>query len=90
MRIIAGRHKGRTLKTPTWDGLRPTSDRVRETLFNVLRARIEGARQCGTEPVLGAACGVRVVLHLTRVRGQGPLRGGNANFPGFTDLGSGT
>jgi 16S rRNA (guanine966-N2)-methyltransferase len=44
MRIIAGRNKGRTLKTPTWDGLRPTSDRVRETLFYVLAPRIEGAR----------------------------------------------
>ena len=43
MRIIAGTHKGRTLKTPTWEGLRPTSDRVRETLFNVLAPRIEGA-----------------------------------------------
>jgi 16S rRNA (guanine(966)-N(2))-methyltransferase RsmD len=43
MRIIAGAHKGRTLKTPTWDGLRPTSDRVRETLFNVLAPRIDGA-----------------------------------------------
>ena len=44
MRIIAGAHKGRTLKTPTWDGLRPTSDRLRETLFNILAPRIEGAR----------------------------------------------
>ena len=44
MRIIAGRHKGRTLKTPTWEGLRPTSDRLRETLFNVLAPRIQGAR----------------------------------------------
>jgi len=44
MRIIAGRNKGRTLKTPTWEGLRPTSDRLRETLFNVLAPRIAGAR----------------------------------------------
>ncbi|MGH9220217.1 MAG: RsmD family RNA methyltransferase, partial [Vicinamibacterales bacterium] len=33
MRIIAGTHKGRTLKTPKWEGLRPTSDKLRETLF---------------------------------------------------------
>jgi 16S rRNA (guanine966-N2)-methyltransferase len=44
VRIIAGRLKGRQLKTPTWDGLRPTSDRLRETLFNILAPRIEGAR----------------------------------------------
>ena len=36
MRIIAGTLKGRRLEAPDWDGLRPTSDRLRETLFNVL------------------------------------------------------
>ena len=44
MRVIAGRLKGRRLKTPTWEGLRPTSDKLRETLFNILAPRIEGAR----------------------------------------------
>lgn len=44
MRIIAGSHKGRRLDAPAWEGLRPTSDRLRETLFNVLAPRIEGAR----------------------------------------------
>lgn len=44
MRIIAGRYKGRRLKAPTWEGLRPTSDKLRETLFNVLAPRIVGAR----------------------------------------------
>jgi 16S rRNA (guanine(966)-N(2))-methyltransferase RsmD len=44
MRVIAGAFKGRRLKPPTWDGLRPTSDKLRETLFNILAPRIEGAR----------------------------------------------
>ena len=44
MRVIAGSLKGRRLKAPTWDGLRPTSDKLRETLFNVLAPRIAGAR----------------------------------------------
>jgi 16S rRNA (guanine966-N2)-methyltransferase len=44
MRIIAGTCKGRTLKTPKWTGLRPTSDRLRETLFNILAHRIDAAR----------------------------------------------
>jgi 16S rRNA (guanine(966)-N(2))-methyltransferase RsmD len=43
MRIIAGSLKGRRLAAPTWPGLRPTSDKLRETLFNILGARIEGA-----------------------------------------------
>ena len=44
MRVIAGQFKGRRLKTPSWEGLRPTSDKLRETLFNILSPRIEGAR----------------------------------------------
>jgi 16S rRNA (guanine966-N2)-methyltransferase len=44
MRVIAGSLKGRRLAPPTWDGLRPTSDKLRETLFNILAPRIAGAR----------------------------------------------
>lgn len=44
MRIIAGTLKGRRLGTPDWTGLRPTSDRLRETLFNVLAPRMADAR----------------------------------------------
>ena len=44
MRIIAGALKGRRIDAPNWPGLRPTSDRLRETLFNVLAPHIEGAR----------------------------------------------
>lgn len=44
MRVIAGSLKGRRLKAPTWTGLRPTSDKLRETLFNVLADRTPGAR----------------------------------------------
>jgi 16S rRNA (guanine966-N2)-methyltransferase len=44
MRVISGELKGRKLKTPRWDGLRPTSDKLRETLFNVVAARVAGAR----------------------------------------------
>jgi len=44
LRIVAGEFKSRQLKTPTWAGLRPTSDRLRETLFNVLGPSVRGAR----------------------------------------------
>ena len=44
MRVIAGELKGRRLQAPDWTGLRPTSDRLRETLFNILAPRIRGAR----------------------------------------------
>jgi len=44
MRVIAGIYKGRRLKAPSWEGLRPTSDKLRETLFNILAPRVAGAR----------------------------------------------
>jgi 16S rRNA (guanine(966)-N(2))-methyltransferase RsmD len=44
VRIIAGSLKGRRLLTPTWNGVRPTSDKLRETLFNILAARVVDAR----------------------------------------------
>ena len=44
MRVIAGLYKGRRLKTVEGLQVRPTSDRLRETLFNILAPRLEGAR----------------------------------------------
>ena len=44
MRIIAGKYRGRRLKSPPSLETRPTSDRLRETLFNILAPRIKGAR----------------------------------------------
>src|ERR1700721_4494833 len=44
MRIIAGRYRSRSLDAPAGLATRPTSDRLRETLFNVLAPRIEGSR----------------------------------------------
>jgi 16S rRNA (guanine966-N2)-methyltransferase len=43
MRVIAGKFKSRRLKGTPPAGIRPTSDKLKETLFNVLGARIEGA-----------------------------------------------
>lgn len=45
MRLIGGSLRGRTLDFPDAEGLRPTADRIRETLFNWLQPLIEGA-QC--------------------------------------------
>lgn len=43
MRVIGGTLRSRTLEAPTGLATRPTSDRLRETLFNVLAPRMEGA-----------------------------------------------
>lgn len=44
LRIVGGRYRGRRLPVPVNTGLRPTADRVRETLFNWLQPVIEGSR----------------------------------------------
>lgn len=60
MRIVAGRHRRRRLIAPEGTGVRPTADRVRETLFNILVTSdawlgLDGARVadvfCGTGAV---------------------------------------
>lgn len=41
MRVIAGKYRRRTLRSPPSMQVRPTSDRLRETLFGVLQTRLE-------------------------------------------------
>jgi len=42
MRIISGKSRGRRLATPKGHALRPTSDRVKESIFNILGGEVEG------------------------------------------------
>jgi 16S rRNA (guanine966-N2)-methyltransferase len=44
MRVIAGKFRSRVLQAPKGLETRPTSDRLRETIFNILAPRIEGAK----------------------------------------------
>lgn len=44
LRIVAGKWRGRLLTVAAVPGLRPTSERIRETLFNWLAPRLDGAR----------------------------------------------
>ena len=70
MRIIAGKYRGRRLKSPPSDRTRPTSDRLRETLFNVLAPRIEGVRfldLCAGTGAVGIEALSRGAAHVTFV-----------------------
>jgi 16S rRNA (guanine966-N2)-methyltransferase len=67
LRIIAGTCKGRRLEAPSWDGLRPTSDKLRETLFNVLAPRI------GEASVLDGYAGTGAVGIEALSRGAGSV-----------------
>src|SRR5687768_1213746 len=44
LRIVGGLWRGRTIDFPAIDAIRPSPDRVRETLFNWLQQHISGAR----------------------------------------------
>ena len=70
MRIIAGAYKGRNLKSPPSMQVRPTSDRLRETLFNIIAPRIEGVRfldLCAGSGAVGIEALSRGAEHVTFV-----------------------
>jgi 16S rRNA (guanine(966)-N(2))-methyltransferase RsmD len=70
LRIIAGKFRGRRLKSPPSAQTRPTSDRLRETLFNILAPRIEGARLldlCAGTGAVGIEALSRGASHVTFV-----------------------
>jgi 16S rRNA (guanine966-N2)-methyltransferase len=51
MRIVAGKFKGRAIAAPKHAGLRPTADRVRESLFNILEHGIADFALSGTRVI---------------------------------------
>jgi 16S rRNA (guanine966-N2)-methyltransferase len=70
MRIIAGKYRGRNLKSPPSMDVRPTSDRLRETLFNVIAPRIQGTRfldLCTGSGAIGIEALSRGAAHVTFV-----------------------
>ena len=70
LRIIAGQHRGRKISFPDSPGLRPTGDRIRETLFNWLQAEIPNA-DCldlfAGSGALGLEAASRGAAHVTLV-----------------------
>ena len=70
MRVIAGIYRGRQLKSPPSLDVRPTSDRLRETLFNILAPRIDGVRfldLCAGSGAVGIEALSRGASHVTFV-----------------------
>ena len=85
MRIVGGSFRGRPLAAPKTDAIRPTTDRVRETLFNILQHQksrpLEGARVLDLFSGTGAlgiealSRGARYCLFVEEgVEGRGLLR----------------
>lgn len=70
VRVIAGKYRGRNLKSPPSLDVRPTSDRLRETLFNIIAPRIDGARfldLCAGSGAVGIEALSRGARHATFV-----------------------
>jgi 16S rRNA (guanine(966)-N(2))-methyltransferase RsmD len=75
MRIIAGEYRGRILKSPHNNKTRPTSDRLRETLFNILNHRIDSSTKfldlcAGTGAIgiesISRGCGFATFVDISR------------------------
>ncbi len=56
MRIVAGKHRGRTIRVPRAEALRPSSDRLRQAVFNILDHHNAAAAYVG-EPVIDLFAG---------------------------------
>ncbi len=70
MRIVGGRLKGRTLMEPQGKGLRPTADRVRESVFNILAHGMDGLDLDGIT-VVDVFCGTGALGLEAMSRGAG-------------------
>ena len=90
MRVIAGSAKGRRLEMPPTAGVRPTSDRARETLFNVLGADVAEARVLdafagsGAVGIEALSRGARAVTFVERSRRVAAVLRDNVDACGFT------
>lgn len=91
MRIVGGEFRGRALKAPKSQAIRPTTDRIRESLFNVLEHNygesLEGTRVLDLFAGTGAlgiealSRGARFALFIENsIEGRGLLRQNVENF----------
>lgn len=92
MRIIGGSHRRRLIEFPDAEGLRPTPDRVRETLFNWLGQTLDG-RRCldlfagsGALGFEAASRGASEVVMVERNRAVYRSLQGNVKKLGFSNV----
>jgi 16S rRNA (guanine966-N2)-methyltransferase len=88
LRIISGEFKGRVIKSPNSKFTRPTTDRVRETLFNILNNKIDfdGIQVLDLysgSGALGLECLSRGAAHVTFIEKNRPVY---LNLLGNVDL----
>ncbi len=91
MRIIGGAARGRTIRAPRGGAIRPTADRVREALFNILPLDLSGRRVLdlfagsGSLSLEALSRGAAAVLLVDESAAAADLIRGNLETLGFTD-----
>ena len=94
MRVISGVARGRKLKEPLGEKIRPTSDKVKESIFNIIQFDIEGRRvldlfagtgQFGIEAL---SRGARSVVFVDSASEAVKLVKENLSMTGFSDVAS--
>jgi 16S rRNA (guanine(966)-N(2))-methyltransferase RsmD len=91
MRVIGGTHRGRRLRTVGGLSVRPTSDRLRETLFNIINPRIDGSNfldicaGSGAVAVEALSRGASAVTLIERSRQACAVIESNLDSIGLTD-----
>lgn len=91
VRVVGGRLGGRRLNVPPGTSTRPTTERVREALFNVLGARVAGARVLdlyagsGSLGIEALSRGASFAVFVEMARGAAEVVRGNLSAMGLTD-----
>lgn len=90
VRVIAGSAKGRRLQVPSSKGLRPTADRARETLFNVLAPQLAAAvfldafAGSGAVGIEALSRGAKEAVFVERERGAAAVLAANLELCGLS------
>ena len=91
MRVIAGQRKGRILFCPKTSAIRPTSDRIKESVFNFIGDQIIAQRALdlfagtGNLAIEALSRGARQAVFVDRSRAAVEIIYKNINLTGFTD-----
>ena len=92
MRIISGTARGRKLKEPVGEKIRPTSDKVKESVFNIIQFDIEGRRALdlfagtGQYGIEALSRGARSAVFVDAAQDSIKLIKENLKICGFSDI----
>lgn len=92
MRVITGSARGRRLKTLEGDSVRPTTDKVKESIFNIIQFDVEGSRVldmfagCGQLGIEALSRGAKSAVFVDSARASMAVVEENLSSTGFRSL----